>query len=226
MQNKITTILKHICKTEKRMLLCAVGVGIALMFSVAVVQAIAYAETTQADIANEVVRLHILANSDNEADQAVKLLVRDGLLPHFSALLADADGKADAYAVLAGELKNIEVEATAILHANGFGYGARASLSRVYFPTRHYGDIALPAGEYDALRIELGTGGGQNWWCMLFPPLCYVDITQTEVSPALKEELDALLTTEGATLVTRSKDADVRIRFKIVEIWQEIKAAF
>jgi len=224
MQNRIITVFKHICASETRMLLCAAGIGLTMALSFAVVYAIAYAETTQADIASEVVRLHILANSDNEDDQAIKLLVRDGLLPQLSAQLTTAGDKTAVCAALEGELENIEAAAEAILRANGYTYNAQASLSRVYFPTRTYGDIALPAGPYDALRIELGTGEGRNWWCMLFPPLCYVDITQTEVSPALKEDLDALLTPEGAALVTNTNDTNMRIRFKFIELWQECKA--
>jgi len=219
MRETIRFALLWLCAAEKRMLAMAAGVGLLA----ALTGTALYAERAQADIANGVVRLHILANSDREDDQAVKLLVRDALLPALTALLAEADGKASACDALEAALPDIAKTAEAVLLENGYVYGAQAGIARAYFPTREYGDIALPAGPYDALRIELGTGEGRNWWCMVFPPLCYVDITQAAVSAETSEALEAVLTTDGAALVTGKGDS-AWIRFALVELWQEWKA--
>jgi len=220
MRTKIGRILEWLCASERRMLAFAAGIGFAAALSGA---AVVYAEHAQAEIADGVVRLHILANSDGADDQAVKILVRDALLPELTELLASADGKESACAALSAELEAIAMAAEAVLRENGYDYGARAGIARAYFPTREYGDIALPAGQYDALRIELGTGAGKNWWCMVFPPLCYVDIAQTDVTAETKEALAAVLSTDGAALVTGAGGSK-RLRFKLVELWQEWKA--
>ena len=122
----------------------------------------------------QVFRLHILANSDSQEDQAVKLKVRDAIID----ALGEMDGaqdreQAEAY-ITAHQTELIEV-ANQVLAENGFGYTARAYLGRFEFPDKTYGDVTYPAGEYDALRLVLGQGDGQNWWCVMFPPLCIVN---------------------------------------------------
>ena len=219
-------IISAVCASENRMLACALGFGLLLSLGAAVVRAASYAERTQSGIAAGVVRLHIPANSDSAEDQAVKLLVRDALLPRVNECLAIAADKAEAIVLLTEALPALEQTANDTLAANGFGYGAHASIDSAFFPSRTYGDVSLPAGPYDALRVALGDGAGGNWWCMVFPPLCFVDITQANASPALKESLDALLDADGAALVLHGDSAEVRARFWVVEAWQGLKERF
>ncbi len=118
-------------------------------------------------------RLHIIANSDSAADQAVKLQVRDAVVEYLTPLLAEAADEAAAEAVVAEALPQLERLAGGITAA--YGYGAAGEIGCFNFPARRYGHIRLPAGDYRALRLVLGEGAGHNWWCVLFPPLCFVD---------------------------------------------------
>ena len=230
MREQIQKMFSWLCAAEKRMLAAACGVGLTAAL---VCAGVSYAENAQAALADEVVRLHILANSDADGDQAVKLLVRDALLPEMNMLLAGADDKESACSALTAALPSIAAAAEAVLRENGYDYSARASIARAYFPTREYGEVALPAGPYDALRIELGAGAGRNWWCMVFPPLCYVEVApggsmaggwgwNDEGIVPYETALEAFLSEDGAALVTRA-DSPARIRFKLVELWQEWK---
>lgn len=118
-------------------------------------------------------RLHIIANSDNAADQALKLQVRDAVVEYLTPLLAQVQTREEAEALLAEQLPQLQALAAGM--TADFGYGAQAEMGRFDFPARRYGQLQLPAGEYPALRLVLGEGAGRNWWCVLFPPLCFVD---------------------------------------------------
>ncbi len=123
--------------------------------------------------AQEYLRVHIRANSNGEADQAVKYLVRDDVVRYLTPVVASCETKAQAMDMVGRELPAIERVAEHVLQENGYGYGARASLKREEFPTRVYEEATLQAGVYDALILELGTGEGDNWWCVVYPPLCF-----------------------------------------------------
>lgn len=123
-------------------------------------------------VRQEVLRLHILANSDSAADQAVKLRVRDAVLDETEGLFSSAGTLEDAVASAAENLPAIEETARRVLEEEGYSYPVKAELTRMYFDTREYGETTLPAGEYQALRLSLGEAGGKNWWCVMFPPIC------------------------------------------------------
>lgn len=127
---------------------------------------------TQSQLAEKVVRLHVLANSDSEEDQALKLKVRDAVLEQATETLRGADSQAEASRRLTDILPELEETARAVITANGYDYGVRAELAETSFPTKEYDGFALPAGEYLALRVLIGEAAGQNWWCVVFPPLC------------------------------------------------------
>ena len=118
-------------------------------------------------------RLHIIANSDSAADQAVKLQVRDAVVDHLTPLLADVHTREQARGIVEAELTDLQMLAGGICAS--YAYGAAAEVGSFDFPPKRYGAVVLPAGEYQALRIVLGEGDGHNWWCVLFPPLCFVD---------------------------------------------------
>ena len=121
----------------------------------------------------EYFRIHIRADSNEKEAQAVKLKVRDAVVEYLTPLVAVADSKEQAMSLTKGKLKEIEEVAASVLERNGYFYGATASLKSESFPTRVYGDYTLSAGEYEALIIELGLGRGDNWWCVVYPPLCF-----------------------------------------------------
>lgn len=124
------------------------------------------------EIPQEVLRLHIPANSDSEYDQQVKLEVRDLVLEKYGAALSACQSREEAEADVRELLPEIEKTCREYLSQQGLDYGARAELTEMYFTTRQYGAVTLPAGDYHALRITLGSGGGHNWWCVMFPALC------------------------------------------------------
>lgn len=169
------------------------------------------ADDTEA-ISDQVLRLHVIANSDSEADQAVKLEVRDAVVTEVSQLLdrhPEADNKAAVAALLGDNREQLTAAANRVLSAEGFGYTADTELCSMVFPNRVYGSKVLPAGRYDAVRVTLGQAGGQNWWCVLFPQLC---IPTALADPV---ELEDLLTDEQAELVDNG--ARYELRFALWE---------
>lgn len=175
----------------------------------------------QSELKDRVIRLHVVANSDGAEDQALKLLVRDRVLMHVEALLEDSGDRQAALEVLAGSLAPIAAEAEAEVRARGYDYPVTAELEELYFPTKEYNGFALPAGEYSALRIQIGQGEGKNWWCVVFPPLCMAaaedTLDQTALAAGLSEKDISLITEEDTGYV---------FKFKSIEIWQEIKSYF
>ena len=146
-------------------LLAAAIVGIAIAFA-----------GTGGDVQNAAdayLRVHIRANSNSEEDQRVKYLVRDKVVEFLTPTVADCTTKAEAMEAVRGKLSEAERVAERVLEENGFYYGARASLREEEFPTRVYEEVTLSAGVYDALILELGSGKGDNWWCVVYPPLCF-----------------------------------------------------
>ena len=130
---------------------------------------------------SENLRIHIRADSNDEDAQAVKYLVRDGIVAYLTPLVAEYETKAAATAGIEKNLAGIETAANEVLARNGFSYTARAEVRTEEFPTRVYGDYTLPAGTYTALIVELGSGKGDNWWCVVYPPLCFAGSSQGNV---------------------------------------------
>ena len=126
----------------------------------------------QTALADKVIRLHVIANSDSGADQALKLAVRDRVLEAAEGLYPPDADLEQARAVLEENLEALAAAGQAEVEARGYGYPVTARLERCWFPTKEYGDFALPAGTYEALRVVIGDGAGENWWCVAFPPLC------------------------------------------------------
>ena len=118
-------------------------------------------------------RVHIRADSNNAADQDVKYKVKDALTAYLTPVLSVCEDKAAAEQAVGARLSELETVCADVLSANGFAYGAKARLAEEFFPTRSYGDMTLAEGDYDALIVELGSGKGDNWWCMVYPPMCF-----------------------------------------------------
>ncbi len=169
----------------------------------------------QEDLAKQILRFHVLGNSDSEEDQTVKLYVKEGLMTYLTPLLKECTHKEDTIKVLTAHLNDIEAEATRLLAVNGYYYGASVTLGKSTFPIKVYGDLTLPAGEYEALKIELGKAEGRNWWCILFPNLCFVDATYTVIPDDSKQQLKALLTEEEYTAIIKEEKPSVVVKFKL-----------
>ncbi|MBQ8732516.1 MAG: stage II sporulation protein R [Oscillospiraceae bacterium] len=162
-------------------------------------------------ISSEVLRLHIPANSDSEADQAVKLEIRDAILARTGELFYAAGTADQAAAIAEKELAEFERIANGILREKGFSYTARAEVCRMFFATRTYGELTMPAGQYQAVRITLGEGAGQNWWCVLFPPLCLPAATETPEDSFSREEQEIL-----------EREVRYEPRFAVVEWFEQL----
>ena len=183
-----------------------------------------YSATMQDNIAREVIRYHVLANSDSDEDQALKMLVKDKILEHYHEDISACGSKEETASFLRGRLSEIEELASEIIQEAGYDYDVTATLSQDYFPTKTYGDASFPAGMYDALRIEIGSGSGQNWWCLMFPPLCFVDVACDELSSESKKDLQLVLDEDAYDLIMYNetgKSVLVEIRFKLVDMWQK-----
>lgn len=194
---------------------------VALLLSVAVFLITgAMALQTQDALADKVVRLHVLANSDAETDQALKLEVRDAVLEVAETLLKQSENRWEAEHLLRGELAELERIAAETIAKAGYNYPVTVELTDTDFPTREYDGFTLPAGEYLALRVLIGEAKGQNWWCVVFPPLCAA--ASTDVSVAA---FDAGLTEKEVGLITEENQGYV-LKFKAVEFWETVKGRF
>lgn len=176
------------------------------------------ARTQQRDLADQLIRLHVVAQSDSDRDQAVKLKVRDEILKILEPALSSAADSGQAGEVLAELLPDIEETARAAAAMAGTACRATATLSSESFPTREYESFALPAGEYMSLRVVLGDGGGKNWWCVVFPPLCSASAQESD-------EALAALSEDSVSLIT-SEDGGYDVRFRVLELFEKLRELF
>lgn len=166
-----------------------------------------------------VLRFHVLADSDEPAAQEVKLLVRDVLLAEIQPLLAEAHDFTESRWILTEHTKELADAAAEILRQQGSSLPVRVELTRDWFPVKQYGNLVLPAGEYEALRVSIGRAAGENWWCMLFPELCFL-----EESYEMREEdtgvLRQILTQEEFRQIWQDDETRVKIRFWV---WEQVE---
>ncbi len=177
---------------------------------------VGYSTTVNSNLSENIVRLHVLANSDSVEDQKLKLQVRDAILEHSRANFtkkSDVKTKLDEYKEIA----------EAVISEKGYSYPIEVEYGNFKFPTKEYNNIRLPAGNYDALRVKIGNAEGQNWWCVMFPPLCFVDGTTDSVYA--EEKLQSSLDKESYDIITTSAQNGVfpfEVKFKIVEFYGKL----
>lgn len=171
-------------------------------------------------IYESVVRLHVLANSDSEEDQALKLKVRDAVLSYTSPLVIDSASREEAIEILTRELDEIKSVAQKAVNDNGYYYPVDVTLTLEEYPTRNYESMSFPSGEYVSLRVLIGESEGQNWWCVLFPPLCLS--AACEKSDNEEAFVAVGLTSEQYKIITETDDTKYQLRFKILEAIEEI----
>ncbi len=175
----------------------------------------------QRDLADSVIRLHIIANSDSQEDQALKLAVRDRVLQRAEALYPEGATLAQARAALEDGLPALAGAGKAVVDAEGYDYPVTARLEECWFPTKEYEGFALPAGNYTALRVVIGEGKGQNWWCVAFPPLCLGAASATVEDAAAA----GYFTPGQAALVTEENEGYV-LKFKSLELLGRLQGLF
>lgn len=167
------------------------------------------------DVKDVVIRFHVLANSDTDEDQNLKLKVRDEILNYLQPYLQDLESIEEARKTILDKKNDIRDISLKVIKENGYSYDVRIELARENFPEKSYGSITLPQGNYEAIRVIIGNGEGHNWWCVMFPALCFIDVTKGKVEDSeSRRKLDKA--------VEESKNDDekdhVEVKFKIVEI--------
>lgn len=171
---------------------------------------------------DRILRLHILAAGNDTSSQEIKLHVRDALLSHIQEAVAGADTAKEAEEALTPLLPEIIAVANHTLEEYGVSYRATAEFTTEFFPIKQYGSLLLPPGEYRALRIVLDEGEGKNWWCMLYPSLCFTEGITASLPEDEKEELRGLLSEEEFNTLFSVKEKRPVFRFRLVELWQKI----
>ena len=189
----------------------AIGLVIALIVG-------ARADMTQSKLSDKLLRLHVIANSDTDEDQALKLRVRDRVIQTAQGFLTDVSNVNDAQDIVLQHIPELRAAAQDEVRRAGYDYSVNARVTNMYFPTRDYDTFSLPAGNYDAFRVEIGAAAGRNWWCVLFPPLC-VTAAEAEVEETAEE---AGLTEEEIALIF-SGEPVYRYRFKAIEWIEQLK---
>ena len=185
--------------------------------------AYSYVNAVSNNLADSVFRLHVIANSDSKEDQELKYKVRDSLIEYMNTLTNDMNSKEEVIEIAKAHLEDFKEIAQNVVKENGYNYDVNVEIGNFSFPTKTYGDISFPAGFYDALKVEIGKAEGQNWWCVMFPPLCFVDVTSGVVPEESKENLEENLGDEEYELISDTKNSSVLdIKFKIIELFESI----
>lgn len=192
-----------------------------LLFIYTFICAFSYVSAVSTDIQDSVFRLHVIANSDSAEDQNLKYIVRDKVLEYINSISGNENSKEDVINLAKSNINEIQKIAENTINENGYNYSVKLNIGNFAFPTKTYGDISFPAGFYDALKIEIGEAKGQNWWCVMFPPLCFVDVTSGVVPEESKEVIKENLSEEEYELLSENSD-DINFKFKIVEMFQNI----
>ena len=187
--------------------------------------AFSYVNAVSANISNSVFRLHVIANSDSTEDQNLKYKVRDAVLKYMNSISLDCSSKSEVIKLANDHKDDFYKIAKQVIVDNGYDYDVNIKIGNFDFPTKHYGDISFPAGNYDALRIEIGNASGQNWWCVMFPPLCFVDVTSGVVPDDSKSIIESTLSSEEYNIISNKNSADIQFKFSLIEMFQNLKIA-
>ena len=174
-------------------------------------------EAVTEGISESIIRFHVRANSDSQEDQEVKLKVKEAVVDYIRPALSESDSLSESRAILESESDNIRNVAIKALRDNGFMEDVSVYFEKSYFPVKSYGDVTFPAGYYEAFRVDRGEAEGKNWWCVLYPPLCFVDITSGVVPEDSKENLENSLSEEEFALISNQSNSQIQFKFKLLE---------
>lgn len=181
-----------------------------------------YSNAVSTNISDSVFRLHVIANSDSAEDQNLKYDVRNALISYMNSISTNISSKEEAIKLVIENKNKFYNIAKQVISDKGFNYDVSIEIGNFSFPTKTYGDISLPAGFYDALRVEIGEASGQNWWCVMFPSLCFVDVTNGIVPEESKQDLETTLNQENYNLIS-SDSLEFKVKFKLVELFENAK---
>ena len=207
------TLLSIICNKKVKNSLFLIF----LLFIYISICAISYVDAVSTDIENSVFRLHVIANSDSDEDQALKYKVRESLIEYMDNLCSNATNKDEAISIAKSHLNDFKTIAENTIRKNGYDYNVNVETGNFSFPTKNYGDVSFPAGYYDALRVKIGKAEGRNWWCVMFPPLCFVNVTSGIVPDASKELIKQELNDEEYSIITSVDSSEFKFKFGLIE---------
>ncbi|WP_162300614.1 stage II sporulation protein R [Anaerosacchariphilus polymeriproducens] len=184
----------------------------------------AKAQQIQHGIAEQVIRFHVIANSNSNEDQSLKIELKDYIAGYMKELLKDSSSIEQTRELIKENMSQIQKKAEGFIEKKGYTYKIQTKLGGCHFPEKVYGDCSFPAGDYEALEIIIGNGVGRNWWCVVYPSLCFVDGTYAVVSEETKEELKHVLTEEEYAVITNQTDKEIKIKytFKTLTFFKEI----
>lgn len=198
-----------------------------LIFLYIVLLSFNYSQAISYNLSDSVFRLHIIANSDSSADQELKLKVRDNIINYMNTLTSSSSDKKDVISMVNNHLDSFKEIALNTIKGNGYNYDVNIEIGNFHFPTKSYGDISFPAGNYNALKIEIGDAIGQNWWCVLFPPLCFVNSSTGVVPDDSKNTLKENINSESYEIISEgnksNNTSDIKIKFKIIEFFNNFR---
>ncbi len=194
-----------------------------LLFFYILISAFFYVDAVSSDISDSVFRLHVIANSDSKEDQELKYKVRDKVLEYMNLISKNCTSKEDVINLAKTHQEEFKNIAQNVIKENGYNYNVNIYIGKYDFPTKTYGDISFPAGNYDCLRIEIGESQGQNWWCVMFPPLCFVDVTSGIVPEDSKSLMQNNLTDEEYSIISDNHSPDIQIKFGLIEMFNNFK---
>ena len=205
----------------KKLILCLLLLIISIVY-------IVYPYSTKAQVEtfkDEIIRFHIKANSDKEEDQALKLKIRDEILEEMKDKFENSKSIEETRSIILDNIDNIKSITENLIAKEGKDFPVEVSLGNRNFPTRKYGNITFPSGEYETLMVTIGEGKGKNWWCVMFPPLCFVDITHSNASN-VEKDLKEVLTEDEVDLLLSNKEPPIILKSKIAEILEKTKIHF
>ena len=185
------------------------------------ISAYTYVYAISNNLSNNVFRLHVIANSDTVEDQNLKYKVRDNLIEYMNNLCSNISNKEDAINIVKNHLSDFTKIAEDTIKEEGFSYQVNIEIGNFEFPTKTYGDIAFPAGYYDALKVKIGNAIGQNWWCVMFPPLCFIDTSTGIIPTESKENLKENLSDEEYQIISDTKSSNYTLKFKLIELFEK-----
>ena len=195
-----------------------------LLLSVYVfINAYSYVSKVSSNLQSSVFRLHVIANSDSIEDQNLKYKVRDNLIEYMNSICSNSSSKEETMQIVNDNISNFTDIVNKTVQENGFSYSASLEIGNFEFPTKTYADISFPAGFYDGIKIKLGKSEGQNWWCVLYPSLCFVDVTSGIVPDDSKEELQETLSEEEYRIISDTSNSTINFKFKLIEFFAKNK---
>lgn len=206
-------------------ILASILVVILITSTFVIIKEVNKIEACTYDYKDKLIRFHVIANSDSDKDQKLKLKVRDEVISYLQPKLENSNSIEESEKIIKNEYKTLENISKKVISKNGYNYTVKVGLEYSNFPARQYSSVVLPAGKYKALRIIIGEGKGKNWWCVMFPPLCFVDEQNNVIDKETDEKLKKVLTKDEYELIVEKDKKNInnlQIKFKIVEVFQKI----